>query len=271
MKRLSIEQGFGWAQGIAAREWRLLLPVMLAFLVLPPLAIDLLLPARFAKLMTTRPIEDLAAVEAAMAWLLPVMLATLLIGAIGMLTISALALTPRISVREAILLALRRIPVLAAATIAALGAVVIAATMIAFVAQRAGLGSIGVQALLIAVLGLAILLGTIRLAMLGPVVIERRIGPLTALGESWALAKGAFWRLFGGLLAYWIGASVALLATMTALNALILLGARLMGAPDLAPALTALVFRIGAAIVMTGSYLLIAGFYRQLAGSNRAI
>lgn len=271
VKRISIEQSFSWAQAVARREWPLLLPVMFAFLVLPPLAVDLLLPEEFTKLMTARPIEDLAQVQAAMVWLLPLTLGVLLIAAVGMLAIIALALTPRLSVGEAILLALRRVPVFAVATIGALTGVVIVATLLAVAAQLAGLAPLAVQGLLLIGLTIVILLGTARLALLGPVVAMRRIGPVAALSESWQMARGMFWRLLGGLMIYVFGAVVALFALMSALRVLILLGARAAGAPDLAPDLTAIVFRTGSGIVMTGSYLLIASFYRQLGTPSNAI
>ena len=271
MRRISIEQSFAWAQAAAVREWRLLLPVMLAFLVLPPLALDLLLPADLARIMATPPIEDLPALQAAFAWLLPVMAGILLLIGVGMLTISALALTPQLSVGEAIILAVKRVPVLAAAALLALMGLVIVASLLAFVAQLAGLGPVRVQGLLVAGLTVAMLAGSARLALLGPVVAMRRIGPITALVESWRMVAGTFWQLFGGLMLYGFGSIIALIALMSALRVLILLGARAAGVPDLAPVLIALLFRGGAGIVMTGSYMLIASFYRQLGTPTKAI
>ena len=44
MTSLSIEEAFQWTQRLVAREWKLLLPVAFAFLAVPQLAFNLLMP-----------------------------------------------------------------------------------------------------------------------------------------------------------------------------------------------------------------------------------
>lgn len=271
MKPISIEGGFDWAQRFAAREWKLLLPVVLAFLTLPPLAFDLLLPPELARVLATPPVRDLDAVRGALSWLLPTMLAMLALAMLGTLTITALAVRPGISVGEAIVVAARRLPAFAGALAIVAAVLVALAFVLVVLTQLAGVGAARLGVLVMLCLVVAMIAGGIRLALLAPVMIEHGLGPAAGLAAAWRMAGGAFWRIAGGLLIYMLGALIVLLALTTSLNAVILLVARWTGYATVAPPLMALLFRVIAAIMNMGSYLLIVGFYRQLAGSNRAI
>ena len=58
MKQLSVERAFQWAQAIAAREWRLLLPVTLAFFALPGLLVDVFMPDAMQAIMPAARVDQ---------------------------------------------------------------------------------------------------------------------------------------------------------------------------------------------------------------------
>jgi len=266
VKSLSIEEALQWTQRFAAREWKLLLPVAFAFLALPPMTLRLLLPAQIANAMTP---QTLAPLLTSVPWLMPAELIVALITLVGGLAIVALALVPRISVREALGLAFQRLLVCVAALILLALFVVIVATIAAIPIQLARLAVPVQQAVLVCVmLGLSFFL-SIRLIALGPVVIASRAGPIASIRLAWELTSGAFWRLLGAALVYGIGGTVVVAASAFALGAIFVLGARAAGVPELGPALYTIYLQLITAVFWTGFHVLVVALYRQLGGSIR--
>lgn len=268
MKRVSVEQAFLWAQRFAAREWRLLLPVVMAFLVLPPLLVDLLAPklmrdALVAATPGARPHIPVGA--------LAVMALVLLVSLAGQLVIVSLALVPRISVREAIGRAFARLGVVLTAGLFLFVVVLVAALAVATVLSLIALDPASQQAILVGLMFGAMVVIWVRLSMLGPLVIDRPLGPPAAIKQALALSHGTFWRLLGGIAVYTVGATVVVFALSSALGTILTLAAKMAGQPEIGVVLATVLLRVVAAIGTGGLQLLLVGFYRQLAGSNTAI
>lgn len=267
--RISIEEAFLWTQRFAAREWRLLLPVALAFMALPPLLLGLLLPDRL-KAMIAQSGAGAGPVDSAMlGGLMPFVLAVLTLSCLGGLALTALALVPRISVREALVLAARRLWVLLAALVLVGVGLLVALTFVSIVLSLARVNVAAQQGLLVGVILGAVLLLWVRLALLAPLIVERRVGPIAALRAAWAISRGGSWRLLGALAVYLVGGGVVLLALGSALRVLLLVLGRSLGLPELGSVLADVLVQAVAAAVNVGLQLLVVALYRQLVGSSR--
>ncbi|WP_162875413.1 glycerophosphoryl diester phosphodiesterase membrane domain-containing protein [Sphingomonas crusticola] len=264
MKSFSIEEAYLWAQRFFAREWRLLLPVAFAFIAFPPLLFDFLVPASAsatlsAAVQTNNAVLALSVIR----WLLPLMLIFYLLGSIGGLTITALALAPGISVQEALLLALRRLAVLVGSQLL----LIAAAMAVAILLGMSRLAPLGVQAFLFGlVIGLSIFVG-VRLVLLMPMIVHRHIGPISAIRESWIMTAGTFWRLFATIIFYLLGAFIVMLALSSAVGSVLLLLGKAIGASELGVALNAVFVRALVAVATLGLNLLGVGIFRQLDGA----
>lgn len=265
MRRVSVEEAFAWTQRFAAREWRLVLPVALAFVALPQLVLDVAVPAHAWQALQGEAARDPTAAMRASGWLMPLSLIVLVCGAAGGLAITALALVPRISVAEAIGLAFRRLGVFIAALLLVLLGMLVLATVVALAVGTARIDAMSLQALLLGViLGMMLYLSA-RLLPLAPVIVERRVGPVAALRLSWELTQGALWRVLGALALYFLGGGIVLLALGTATSAALFVLAGALGSAQTGVVVTAVVLRSVAAVVSAGLHLLVVGLYRQLA------
>ena len=267
MKSLSIEDAFQWSQRFAVREWRLLLPVAFAFLALPALALALLMPPRIAAVPITP--QTIMPMVQSVPWLVPASIVVELLALVGGLAIVALALVPRVSVREALSLAFQRLLVFVAALVLVLLGELFAATLLALLFTLARLSVMIQQSMLVGVLlGISLFL-SVRLVVLGPVVIASRAGPIAALRLAWELTAGAFWRLLGVLVIYAVGGMIVVLASAFAFGAILVLGGRAIGAPDLGAVLSTVYLRVALAIFWMGFHVLGVAVYRQLGGTIR--
>jgi hypothetical protein len=265
VKRLSIEEVFAWTQGFVAREWRLLIPVAFAFLALPPLAMDLLVPqAVWDALAHAVQAQNPQAAEGAMRVVFPAMAAVLVVAAFGGLAITGMALLPGISVREALTLALRRLLTMLGALLLVAAGQLGLAMVLAIMLAAAHLVGPASQFLLVGILMGVSLFVTIRLIALSPMIVTRRIGVFSAIRESWLLSGGAFWRILGAVLTYAIGAMVVMIALDYAMGVVIALASQAVGAAELGRALIAVFQRAVAGLLALGLHLLIAAIFRQL-------
>jgi hypothetical protein len=272
VKRLSIEEAYLWAQRLAAREWRLLMPVGFAFMGLPGLILNVpQLQSAWAVLTSAAQTHNPALAEPIMQWLIPLMLVIFLIGTIGGLAVTALALIPGISVREAILLAFRRVPVLVASLVLLLLGEMIVAVLIGIVFGLARLNVMAQQSLLTGVLLGFGLFVAIRLFPLVPMIVQRRIGPISALRESWMLSQGAFWRIFAAAAIYLVGALVVMIALSTGVGAILLLLGKAAGVPELGNVLNIVFGQAVTALAAVGLYLVAASVFLQLDRPNRGM
>lgn len=270
MRRVSIEQSFVWAQTFVRAEWRLLIPVALAFLALPLLLFELLAPQWMTTAITPPPPGATAADLMARLSALPIALVILALSFLGSLAMTALALLPGLSVAEALVLAGRRVGIAIAAGFLIMLALVGFVIVASLVLTLAGLGVPVQQGLLLGLLfGVGLVLW-VRLVPLLPVIVERRIGPIAAMRLSWNLTHGNFWRVLGALALYLVGCTIVLLAVRTAIGTVLLLLTRAVGAADLGPMLLAILVRAVSALFSMGLAVLIVGFYRQLSTPRRA-
>jgi hypothetical protein len=101
-----------------------------------------------------------------------------------------------------------------------------------------------------------------------PVASAEEIGPVAIIRRSWSLTAGHWWHLLGFLLAFFIGAVVALLAVSAATGAIAVL---LFGPiePMSASALLVALVEALANAAITGLFaVMLARIYAQLSGSG---
>lgn len=268
IKLLSIEDAYLWVQRFVAREWRLMLPVALAFMALPTLVLLLVAP-QSAQLDPATVAKNPAAAMNVLAWLAPAQIVIFIIGSAGWLAITAMALVPGISVREALAVAARRLGILIASLLLiAVGELIL--LVVGVVALTfARVPPIAIQSVMVSAFLILNIFVVIRLVPLTPMIVRRRIGPASALRESWIMTAGVSWRIFGAVMIYSVGAFVVVLALTTGVGTVLLLSGKAIGSPELGSALGAIVACAVGAVARVGFYLLSAAIFRQLDGSSR--
>jgi len=271
VKSLSIEEAFQWTQRLVAREWKLLLPVAFAFLAVPQLAFNLLMPVAITESFGKGDPQLVMQLLEKAPWVMPSAIAVQVIALAGALAIAALALVPRISVREAIGLGLQRLVVLVGAMLLLFVAMALSVFLIAALLQLLRLNPAGQKLLLVGVI-FGIAFGVwIRLVMLAAIIVVSRAGPVAAIRLAWELSAGAFWRILASVLIYTIGAQVVVLASTFALGAIFILICSAIGAPALGPVLSITYASLASAAFWAGFHVLAASFYRQLGGPIRGV
>ena len=212
MTKLSIDRAWTETRALLSREGRLLLPVALAFFALPAALLTALTPA-----------APPGQLPPAGLWTLligPV----LVLGVIGSLALSLLALRPGLSVGEGLTEAARRAPALLGAAFLLLLLFFIAllplAVVAALVFPAPNAANVGAFSLVIVI---PIMILSVRFMLLNPAGAVERLGPVKLLRRSWALTRGHTWRLFGfvllvslayGLLLFAVSAVISILLTL---------------------------------------------------------
>ena len=113
-----------------------------------------------------------------------------------------------------------------------------------------------------------VILIAVRLILLVPVIVNERLG-IGAIGRSWRLTRGLFWRVFGVL---WLFGIVLLIASSAATLLLSLLARLLLGGTNIGAA--TFIGQIGAGAVASASAVVTGVFtaqlYRALTGREAA-
>lgn len=260
MQKISIEQGLRALQQFAAAEWRLALPVALAFLALPPLVLGLVVSPLMREVPAT--MEGMRQLGLAMpGWVMPAMLLGGLVTIIGAMALQALVLVPRISVGEAILIGLRRVPAWIGASLIVFGVLFAALIVIGLLIgmMRAG------ATLLVFVTFLGMVVGGLYMILVMPLIVDKAIGPIAALRQTFRVYRGQIVRELAGLALFLAGAWVLAMAIQVALGSVLLLLARLFGQPELGQTFVTLLGALVSAVEWGAFYLLVACFYRQRA------
>lgn len=258
MHKISIEQGLRALQRFLTAEWRLALPVALAFLALPPFALGLIIAPLMPRMPST--IEEVRALSLAMPdWVTPVMLACAIVTIVGALTLQALALLPRISVGEAIVMALRRLPLWIGASLIVFFLMFVLLIAIGFLFSAVPGGA----SILVIATFVCMVAAGLYMILLMPLIVDRASGPITALREGFAFYGGQLPRLIAGLVLFLCGAWIVAMAIQVALGSVLLLIGRISGQPDLGQILVALLGAIVSALEWGAFYLLVACFYVQ--------
>lgn len=256
--KLSVSDAARWTGDFLRREWRLVAPVAFAFMALPGLAVQLLVPG------ARRVAAEVTQVQPWMGWLLPV----IALGLIGALAVSALALVPRVSVGEALTRAAARLWVILVGwilVIAALSlAIVVVLAALSFAGALLGMSAITLTGLGVAVSFLAMILAGTRLLPIIPLVATGSDGPFAALKRAWAMTRGHFWQLFGALLLLVAAAAILSYAVGLVLGVAAQLVGRATGQEQALTAVAAALVSLVGAGLSAAFYVFVAAIYRQL-------
>ena len=259
MTKLSLTLAWTETSAFVRREASLLAPVALAFAGLPSILFDV-----------TRPLPAEAAANGVGAWGLVAVL-TMLLSAIGTLAITALALRPGMSVREALALAARRLlPVLAGAALIGVAMFLLALPPV-MVAVLAG-GSANPQSLTattVLILSVMLLVSAVRMLPLSAVAVQERVGPVALLKRSWRLTRGHALKLLGFILLALVAAGLLLFAVTAVLS---ILATLIEGGAPAPGSLGALLLIIAQALITAlftvHFQAMTARIYAQLAGDG---
>jgi len=259
MAALSISRAWDETKARIAADGKLFVIVAAAFVALPALIAGVIAPGSGGS-------------EPGIAGMVVILLVSL-VAIIGQLAIIRLAIGPSISVGEAIAHGALRMPVYLLAAILLFIAIIVGSLPLIALLVATGVeleGASVLQSSLALILGLLYLVVVcfvaVRLALMSPVASEERVGPIGILKRSWELTAGNWWRLFGFLLLFIIGAVVLMAAVSAAFGAVavLLLGpVESLSASALLMALIEAILNAGLSVLLA---VMLARIYLQLAG-----
>jgi hypothetical protein len=194
MAKVSISQAWDESRAVLARDGKLIVPVALALLLLPGLIVNVLVPRP-----TTGQMPE------AGLWLV-VALPALLVTFAGQLSVVRLAMGPHVTVGDAIRHAAGRTLQLFGAFLAwfvPFG--LIGSVPYAMILSNPSNPPAGAALALLAITLIGMFVA-VRLLLIGPVAGAEKAGVFGVLRRSWKLTAGNWWRLFGFLVLFAIGA-----------------------------------------------------------------
>lgn len=214
MKKLSISLAWSEAVAFVRREAALLVPLGFMLLALPSVLMSLAMPVP-----ATPGAMAAQAIPEPGLWMLlyPVVLVGTIVGSVA---VAALALTPGLSVGEAIRRGLQRLlPMLGAFLLLGLVCVLFVFLLMAFVAVampgaaqgfatqdfQAAAGAIVLIMLIVVPLAVYLLA---RFILMTPIAAAEDQGPIALLKRSWALTAGHVLRLIGFVLLFIIAVAI---------------------------------------------------------------
>jgi len=208
MAALSISKAWEESKVRIAADGRLMAIVAAALIVFPGLIVEVISPSSIRTQSTF--LESI------------LFLISSLLALVGQLSIIRLAIAPSVSVGEAIGHGARRMPIYLLAAILLTIAFILALIPFGVAAYAAGVPfdrsseQVFLQspvALLLSLLYLALLICiAIRMLMSSPVASEEEAGPVQILRRSWELTRGHWWRLFGFMIMFILGALILIAA-----------------------------------------------------------
>jgi hypothetical protein len=256
MTKLSIGQAWSETVEVAQRESRLIVPIGLAFAVIPATLFALAVPPAPAGEMPE---------PGAWAVLYPLLILAALI---GQMAIMRLAIGPASSVAESIRHALRRLPaVIGAALIFGIPAAAIIVPIVMPIMAHPTKPP-PVAALLFLIACIVFLCVWVRLMLMTAAGVAERIGPVTIVKRSWALTRGHFWRLLAMALLFGVAAVVAISAVQWVSGTVLIFALGKPEAWSVSALLIALIAAITETIVSVLFAVLLARLYVQLAGAE---
>lgn len=260
MAKVSISQAWDETRAILARDGKLISSVALALLVLPAVVLNVLLP------------NGVTAGTAEQGIWVVVGVIVLLLTFTGQLSVLRLAMEPHISVGEAIRHgAVRVLPFFGAFFLWVLPCLVLGSIPYGVIRSHPTQPSTAAALELLAVMAVAIFLA-IRLLLIGPIASAEEGGPLRIIRRSWDLTKGNWWRLFGFVLVFAIGAMILILAVSNGLGLLVRLTTGPVTKLSVGGLLLLLVGQVLTAAIYVVLFVMQARIYFQLAarpdGSN---
>ena len=270
MATLSISKAWDDARPIIARDGKLMFMVALVTVVLPGTLMMLISPQQAA-------VGQIEA-DAQPGWVVILSLVLALVGVVGSIAISYLALFRGASVGESLSRGVKRLPTVIGIGLLFLVPIFILAVIlaIAFVGadRMASLDNpqtisalSGPAVIAFLLLFFLMIYVSVRLFLTTPMVAARDLGPINTIKASWSLTKGHFWKLLGFLILF----VVAVLVVMIVVGIVIgLVVALLFGEiePYTMGALFMGLFSGFAQALITIVYsTIIARIYHQLAGN----
>ena len=198
MAKLSISQAWDETKAVLARDGKLIGTVALALFVLPGIVFDLSLPdAPVGQFPPMGPWVGAA-------------LVAVLISLVCQLAIIRLAMGPHITVGESIVHGARRLLPYVAAFLLWVLPLLIAIGALYGSIEANGEDASPAAALAVIFLALVGIYLGVRLMLMPAVASTESTSPITIMRRSWEMSSGNWWRLFGFLLMFAVGA-VALL------------------------------------------------------------
>ena len=258
MAKVSISLAWDESRVVLARDGKLIASVALALLVLPGVVVNVLFPR-----------SSSLAMPQGSVWMVALLVA-LLITFAGQLSIVRLAMAPHLTVGEAIRHGARRsLSFIGAFLIWVVPFAILLSLLYEFVrpnaAQPPMAAALGIVA--IAIFGIFI---AVRLLLIGPVAAAEEIGPVRILRRSWDLTAGNWWRLFGFLLIYGIGAIALILAVTRVVGIVARLTIGELTPGSVAGLLFVLIAQILTAAIYAVLFVMQARIYTQLARGGEA-
>jgi hypothetical protein len=257
MGALSIDEVWDDTRRFFVRERALLLPLGFATFGVAALIGGFIIPA---------PKAPGAQPEAGM-WMLalaPVMLLVLT----GYLAVSRIALRSRISVGEALGDAVRLLPraigLVVAIALVFVGLSLVVGLVAGIIAAASGIGAQGMLMLGMAMIVPPVLVVSIRLALLWPVLADREQPMRETFVSAVMLTRGNALKIAGLLIAYFMLYLLIVAVLESAIGSLLIMVARSIGAPALAPTLINVLIAAFNAVYMSFWTVLLARLYARL-------
>lgn len=264
MASLSISRAWDETRASLAADGKLMAVVAAALIVLPGLIVEVISPGT-------------AKTQSGMTYTILILVSSLL-ALIGQLSIIHMAVTPSVSVGEAIGHGAKRMPIYLLAGILLTLVFFVALIPFAVILYASGVpierGNEAAfmqspVALLLSCLYLAaVIFVAIRMILSSPVASEEAAGPIQILHRSWQLTSGHWWRLFGFIMLFIIAA----LVVMTAVNIGVSSVAVVLFGPIDPMSLSALVIGLFDSIVSAAITVflavMLARIYLQVAGRD---
>ena len=258
MSKVSISEAWDETRAIVARDGKLVSTVALALLVLPGVILDVLMP-RGVSLATAQQLT----------WII-FFLAILVVTFTGQLAIFRMAMGPHISVGEAIRHAASRVlPFLGAFLLWVMPVLVLTAIPYGIIRNNPSPQQLAPNLGLLAIVLLGTFIG-VRLMLIGPVATAEPGGSFAILRRSWTLTAGNWWRLFGFLLIFGLGAIALLWAVNTALGVVAHLLIGTISALSVPGLILILIGQMLTAAISVVLFVMQARIYVQLAGIKGA-
>lgn len=259
MRKLSISQAWEETRLVLARDGKLIGAVALALLVLPGLVVNSIMPTAQRGVM-----------PAPGPWMI-VGLVALVISFVGQLSIVRLAMGPQITVGQAITHGARRTPPFLGAFLMWAVPFALLVSVLYEIARSNAANVSAIAAMAMIAVFIVGMFFAVRLLLLGPVASAEPIGPLDIFRRSWDLTAGNWWRLFGFVLVFFIGAVILLWATASVVG---LLAKMVFG--DVAPLsagwlVVMIIAQVLSAFVYVVLFTMQARIYAQRAGADASV
>lgn len=264
MASLSISRAWEETKVRIAADGKLMAIVAAALMVLPGLIVEVVSPGG-------------AATQSSLTYKL-LFLASSLLALIGQLSIIHLAVAPSVSVGEAIVHGAKRMPIYLLAGVLLTIGFFIALIPLALILYASGvpieegneqaLLRSPVALLLTLVYFIFVIFVAIRMILSSPVASEEGAGPIQILRRSWQLTSGHWWRLFGFIAVFIIGALVVMTAVSLGVSSV---AVALFGPVDpmsLSALLIGLFDSVVSAAVTVFLAVMLARIYLQVAGRD---